>query len=310
MVAAAQPEPHRPERDRPEPAAVPAGGGVEVTVATFNLHAGVDGWGRPFDVVEACRPIDADVLVLEECWTPTAPDGGDGDGGTVGRHRGHAAEVARALGYEHLEVTLATGRRAQPRPDADHRWMRSMDWRGSSHAIYLDQYRPMATSVARSPRFVDAEPGRWGIAVLSRLPVTGHQEVDLGRLRRDRARRAALVVRVDAGGGRTLTVVGTHMTHLSYGSPVHFTRLRRRLRPLVGTGPAVLLGDMNLWGPPVAVLMPGWHRAVHGRTWPAWKPHSQVDHVLSRGSVRPLGGEVLPMAGSDHRPLRARIALA
>lgn len=45
----------------------------ELTVASFNIH-----WGRgpkrggfaPFDVVEACRTLDADVLVLQESWAP------------------------------------------------------------------------------------------------------------------------------------------------------------------------------------------------------------------------------------------------
>jgi endonuclease/exonuclease/phosphatase family metal-dependent hydrolase len=279
-------------------------GDSTVVVANFNVHAGVDGWGRPFDVVAACRDIEADVLVLEECWTPEpGPDPRSGEPGT-------AATVAAALGYNVLELVLACGRRARPRTDATDKWMQSMDWRGASHAIYLDEHRPLPRSIAGTPRFRAATPGRWGIAVLSRLPVVDHREVDLGRLRRDRARRGALLVRVEVGDGRALTVVGTHMTHLSYGSPLQFTRLRRLLAPLVGEGPAVLVGDMNLWGPPVAVLMPGWRRVVLGKTWPAWRPHSQVDHILARGPVRSLGGEVLPMAGSDHRPLRVRLALS
>jgi endonuclease/exonuclease/phosphatase family metal-dependent hydrolase len=295
----------------PQPASSSSGDG-SVVVANFNVHAGVDGWGRPFDVVAGCRPIDADVLVLQECWTPEAAsdrpsDRSEADGGGG---KGTAEAVAAALGYQRYELTLATGRRAQPRPEANERWMQSMDWRGASHAIYLDQHRPMPRSIGRSPRFVQATPGRWGIAVLTRLPVEDHQEIDLGRLRRDRARRGALLLRLDVGGGHVLTVVGTHMTHLSYGSPLQFTRLRRLLAPLVGDGPAVLVGDMNLWGPPVAALMPGWRRIVRGKTWPAWRPHSQVDHILARGPVRALRGEVLPMAGSDHRPVRAHLTLS
>ena len=54
--------------------------------------------------------------------------------------------------------------------------------------------------------------------------------------------------------------------------------------------------------------MPGWRRAVVGRTWPAWRPHSQIDHILVRGALRPVAGAVLPHAGSDHRPVRAEIA--
>ena len=41
-----------------------------LTLATFNVHMGVDGWGRPFDVVGECAPLDADVLVMQESWEP------------------------------------------------------------------------------------------------------------------------------------------------------------------------------------------------------------------------------------------------
>jgi endonuclease/exonuclease/phosphatase family metal-dependent hydrolase len=63
-----------------------------LTVASFNTH-----WGRrprthkPYDIVAACRQLDADVLALQEVWQP--------DGGT-----GTAAEVADALGYELHQV--------------------------------------------------------------------------------------------------------------------------------------------------------------------------------------------------------------
>jgi endonuclease/exonuclease/phosphatase family metal-dependent hydrolase len=53
--------------------------------------------------------------------------------------------------------------------------------------------------------------------------------------------------------------------------------------------------------------MPGWRRAVVGRTWPAWRPHSQIDHILVRGALQPVRGEVLPHGGSDHRPVRAEL---
>jgi len=273
--------------DRPESS-------LAFSVATFNAHAGVDGWGRPYDVVAACRLIDADVLVLEENW---APD----DGPSV------AARVADALGYEARELALASGRLAGPHPDADARWMHSFDWRGKSHAIFLDSELPFSEKVARSPRFCEAEPGRWGIAVLSRFPVVRTDELDLGRLARDRARRAALAVTVDAAS--EVTVVGTHMSHITYGAPRQFLRLARAVRGAVGTGPAVLAGDMNLWGPPVSLLLPGWRRTLRAKTWPAWRPHSQVDHVLVRGRLLVLGGAVLGTVGSDHLPLRVTLGL-
>ncbi len=267
-------------------------------VATFNAHAGVDGWGRPYDVEAACRLIDADVLVLEENWAPA-------EGPSL------AARVAGALGYETREHALAGGRLAGPHPSADARWMRSFDWRGRSHAIFLDSERPFARRVARSSRFVAAGPGRWGIAVLSRLPITATEVVELGRLARDRARRAALVVTVDTGV--PVTVIGTHMSHLTYGAPRQFVRLARAVEAEVGAEvgerPAVLAGDMNLWGPPVGLLLPGWRRAIRAKTWPSWRPHSQVDHVLVRGPIGVVGGEVLEPVGSDHRPVRVTLRI-
>ena len=264
-------------------------------VATYNLHAGVDGWGRPFDVVAACRSVDADVLVLEENW---APD----DGPSL------AAQVASTLGYRAYEHALAGGRLARPDPAADDRWMRSFDWRGASHAIYLDSERPYGGKVRASRRFADAAQGRWGIAVLSRLPVDGTELIELGRLARDRARRAALVVSVGVGD-RTVCVIGTHMSHITYGAPRQFLRLHRRLRAKVRDDPAVLAGDMNLWGPPVTALLRGWRRAVRAKTWPAWRPHSHVDHVLVHGALEVVGGEVLAMTESDHRPVRVSLRL-
>ena len=42
----------------------------ELTVASFNLHWGVDMRGRAFDPMDACLALDADVLVLPESWRP------------------------------------------------------------------------------------------------------------------------------------------------------------------------------------------------------------------------------------------------
>jgi endonuclease/exonuclease/phosphatase family metal-dependent hydrolase len=108
--------------------------------------------------------------------------------------------------------------------------------------------------------------------------------------------------------GKPLSVVGTHMSHLLMGSHRHYAAMKDLLRTEARPD-AALLGDMNLWGPPVRAFLPEWHRAVHGRTWPAWNPHSQIDHILVRGALRVVSGEVLPDAGSDHRPVRAVLAV-
>jgi endonuclease/exonuclease/phosphatase family metal-dependent hydrolase len=185
--------------------------------------------------------------------------------------------------------------------------MRRLDWRTTSHAIFLDSERSFPERVVDSPRFQGADPGSWGIAVLSRLPIAQTEVIALQRLRRDRANRAVVAMSVEVDG-QPVGFAGTHMSHLSHGSALHFRAVARMLDGVFGNEPVVLAGDMNLWGPPIHALLGQWHRAVKGKTWPAWRPHSQLDHLLVRGlAVRDSG--VWPESGSDHRPVWARLAL-
>jgi endonuclease/exonuclease/phosphatase (EEP) superfamily protein YafD len=153
-------------------------------------------------------------------------------------------------------------------------------------------------------------PGIWCLAIASRLPVLDRRELAMGRVPRDRARvRKALQVDLDIGG-RRVHVVGLHTSSkLWFAGPV--TNLRA-LRPSLPNGPepAIVAGDFNLWGPGVVRLLPGWRRAVLGRTWPAHRPHSQIDHVLLNSAVESVESEVLPGFGSDHRALKVRLAIA
>ena len=73
-----------------------------VVVASFNVHGGVDGFGRPFDVVAACQEIDADVLILQESWSPASGEP-------------LAQLVGRTLGYEVDELAM-TGARVSTAP--------------------------------------------------------------------------------------------------------------------------------------------------------------------------------------------------
>jgi endonuclease/exonuclease/phosphatase family metal-dependent hydrolase len=149
--------------------------------------------------------------------------------------------------------------------------------------------------------------GTLGLAVLSRLPLRGASRLSLGQLLRDPSMRGAIVVEVELPDG-LLTVVGTHLAHLSNGSLIQLRALRR-LIPGPAT-PAVLAGDMNLWGPPLSAMLPGWSRTVRARSWPAWRPMAQLDHVLVTPALRVDGrGEVLALGGSDHLPVRSRLSL-
>jgi endonuclease/exonuclease/phosphatase family metal-dependent hydrolase len=270
-----------------------------LTIANFNMHTGIDGWGRPFDYLEACRSLEADILVLQEVWA----DAGGAAGG------GQAGEIATELGYQVVAQPLAEGYRIIPQADATARWMPFNAFAERNKSLYFDSVRPIAATTLSMERLRTAERGIWSLAVLVRngLALEASRVLDLPTLRRDRTRRAAIVVDLTVDGV-ALSVIGTHMAHLSKGSVAHF----RQLRPLLATEArptAVLVGDMNLWGPPVRYFLRGWRRAVRGATWPSWRPHSQIDHILVRGDITAVSGQVLPDAGSDHRPVRAVLSL-
>src|SRR5262249_9740252 len=145
-----------------------------------------------------------------------------------------------------------------------------------------------------------------GIAVLSRLPSTRVGKLPVGPVWPDPARaRGALQVELDVDG-TAVQLVAVHLTsRLPHGPPVQLTRLRPQLPP--PGCPAVIAGDHNFWGPGVVSLLPGWRRAVRGRTWPASRPHSQIDHILVRRDAVVRAAGVLPDVGSDHRPVHARL---
>lgn len=254
---------------------------AELTVATYNTHAGVDGWGRPQDVVGACRALDADVLVLQEAWRPH-------------RGRGVADEVADTLGYRLWWLPMGTGRRRRPSHLDSPRWGPLVP--GRLPVVWLRRHPPPAPS---------GQPGATGLAVLSRLEVKAVRRIDLGRLRRDPVRRMAIALRVVVDDAE-VEVVGTHMSHITKGSPVQYRRLRAALAP--DGVPAVVAGDMNQFGPVVvAMLGRRWRRAVRGRTWQAWWPVAQPDHILVTAPVTVVAGRVGPPSGSDHRPVVARL---
>jgi endonuclease/exonuclease/phosphatase family metal-dependent hydrolase len=166
-----------------------------------------------------------------------------------------------------------------------------------------------------SPSLVDPAPqitahpeqaaGTWAVALLSRLPVRSVRTVSLGRLveRWDVAERLGIVAELEVAE----TVVSVAAIHLSFVIPNAAAQLRRLHGALPRHQPSIVAGDCNLWGPAAAALVGRHRRAVRGRTWPAHRPHSQLDHVLVSPEVTVLDGEVLPPIGSDHLPLRARL---
>ena len=125
----------------------------------------------------------------------------------------------------------------------------------------------------------------------------------MGRVFRDWVgTRTALAVDLDVDG-RNVTLVGLHSSSkLWFAGPMIHLRTCASSLPC-GPEPAIVAGDFNLWGPGVVSLLPGWRRAARGATYPAHRPHSQIDHVLVNSGVESIESEVVPAFGSDHRAL-------
>ena len=58
-----------------------------LSIANYNMHCGIDGWGRPYDYVAAISSFSADVIVLEEAWTDAGSAEGQAD--EAGNGAGH-----------------------------------------------------------------------------------------------------------------------------------------------------------------------------------------------------------------------------
>jgi endonuclease/exonuclease/phosphatase family metal-dependent hydrolase len=149
---------------------------------------------------------------------------------------------------------------------------------------------------------LDGEMSWWGIAMLSRFPVTSRNEHPLGTVVADEAHRLALRVELDVDG-TPFTAMCTHLTWRAWGIP----RQLWRLRPLLPAGPGFAAGDFNMWGPVVSGALPGWRRAVRGRTWVAPRPRHQLDHILVNDRVRVHDASIGEFNGSDHLPVRATL---
>jgi len=239
-----------------KPKVSPAGAGL--TIGSMNLHCGLSGRGRPFDVPGALGVLDADVIAVQEAWQPA--DGADA-----------VATAARELGAQLIRTQVVAG-----------------------------------ASLAELSIVPRPERGNWGIAVLSRLPVTGYETLDLGRAPGDIVRRKALICSVQTPGGWSLRLVTTHLTH-RFTSPGQLVRLTAHLgRTPV---PTVIVGDLNM--PRLATrVAAGYAPTVRGRTFPAHRPVIQLDHLLTSPAVASADAEVLAPLGSDHLPIRALVGPA
>lgn len=165
-----------------------------------------------------------------------------------------------------------------------------------------------------------ASPSSYGIALLSRYPVTLWRTIALPTLRsriplvgarrrlvlvRDEPRVAVVAV-VETPAG-PMTVAATHLTLIPGWNVVQLRRLVRQLRAL--PRPLVLLGDLNLEGT-LPERATGMRPLVRALTFPVASPVRQIDHILGAGGIRATSdGAGLNLGVSDHRALTVEVEL-
>ncbi len=266
-----------------------------VRVATFNLHAGVDGWGRPTRVLDHVAQLDADILVLPELWR-----GDDGeDLFELLRHR---------LGMSGAFAPLATAQRVTS-GQGGRSWQPWLAHFTGERGLYFDEHRTLTRfQEVHRGSLAGLQHGDWGLGLLTRFEIQTIDVVPLDRLPRERVRRALIVAKLH-DGTRPFHVLAVHGAHLSHGSYRQYRAIAAIAAALDATLPVIMAGDFNSWRPLLRVLLPGWRSMVRARTWPARLPHSQIDHILARGPVVSRGGFASD-GGSDHRALVADLTWA
>ncbi len=140
----------------------------------------------------------------------------------------------------------------------------------------------------------------YGIALLSRHPVSAWREVRLPRVRwGDDEPRVAVVAEVETPE-RRVAVAATHLTFVRWWSGRQLVALVREL----GTHehPALLVGDLNM-GARRARRLTGFHALAEHPTFPADRPRRQLDHVLGNRPWPVSASAAVPLPLSDHRAL-------
>jgi endonuclease/exonuclease/phosphatase family metal-dependent hydrolase len=129
----------------------------------------------------------------------------------------------------------------------------------------------------------------------------------LGKLPREKVTRCVIVAEL-MDGDKSFYCVAVHGAHISHGSYFQYRKISNIVANLNPVLPVVMAGDFNCWRPLLRFFLPGWRSMVRARTWPARMPHSQIDHILTRGPWRRGPGRSVN-GGSDHRALVTEIDL-
>lgn len=251
-------------------------------LATFNLLNGTSVSERSVStdrLREAVQALRADVVGLQEV--------------DRGQPRSHGADqtaaVAEAMGARHFRfVPALIG------APGGH-WRAAAEGDGATDPAYgiglVSRWPVRSWQVVRLP----AAPVRSPIVLPGTRQLMWLQDEP----------RVGLAAVVEAPAG-AVTVATTHLSFVPGWNGRQLRTLTRALARL--PGPHVLLGDLNM-PPPFPRALTGWRPLARARTYPAWEPRIQLDHVLASGPLPPVTAVEAPqLVVSDHRALLVELA--
>jgi endonuclease/exonuclease/phosphatase family metal-dependent hydrolase len=164
---------------------------------------------------------------------------------------------------------------------------------------------------------LDYQGGQYGVAILSRFPITriDHRKFENKRVAE---RRGMLRVELDLGG-RTLNFVTTHLDYQYDDSRLFETEQLLNFLADV-KGPLIITGDFN--DEPVGTsyqLMLGHHQDAWtrsrangaGLSYPADKPVKRIDYIFGRAGsgVKAKRAWIVNTLASDHLPVVADVEI-
>jgi len=226
-----------------------------------------------------------------------------------------------AAGHGDLEQIAETIRAA----DAHLVALQEVDVHWGERSKFADQARVLAERLGMEARFapiyripsVDpAKPPReYGVALLSRFPITAWRNDTLTRLSTQQeqpvpSRMPGFLEATVQVGGSAVRVFNTHIDYRP--DPRVRDRQVAEMLAFIGepSAPTLLFGDLN--APPTAPelqpllrrLRDAWPAdAGDGFTYPAPEPVRRIDYVLTSSHYRVVFAKVPSSVASDHRPV-------
>jgi endonuclease/exonuclease/phosphatase family metal-dependent hydrolase len=203
--------------------------------------------------------------------------------------------------------------------------LQEVDVRWSDRSAFVDQADSLAKSLHMEVRFAPIysiedstgmkPPRQFGVALLSRYPITGFANHSITRHSTQQATSVPslapgfLAAMIDVKG-RKIRVFSTHLDYRQ--DPAVRRQQVAEMLEIIGQSstPAILGGDLN--AEPRSSELEPLLRTMHdvwppsagtGLTYPANAPVKRIDYVLTSSGFTVTSAQVLQTQASDHRPV-------